>query len=89
MSRKPKLRSDLLTREVEDEFLVYEPEGGEVYLMNPMAAAILELCDGSRDAAAIAAEILDVIEADPHTVQADVERTLEELSAKKLLEWEE
>lgn len=88
MSRKPKLRSDLLTREVEDEFLVYEPEGGEVYLMNPMAAAILELCDGSRDAAAIAAEILDVLEADPQTVQADVERALEELSEKKLLEWE-
>ena len=89
MSRRPRLRSDLLTREVEDDFLVYEPESGEVYLMNPMAASIIELCDGQRDAAAIAAEILDLLDADPGTVRADVERTLGELEAKNLLEWAE
>jgi PqqD family protein of HPr-rel-A system len=89
MSRRPKLRPELLTREVADEFLVYEPESGEVYLMNPTAASIIELCDGSRDAEAIAAVILEAVAADPDTVKADVERTLADLDEKKLLQWSE
>ena len=89
MSRRPKLRAELLTREVADEFLVYEPESGEVYLMNPTAASIIELCDGSRDAEAIAAVILEAVAADPDTVKADVERTLADLDEKKLLQWSE
>lgn len=89
MSRKPRLRTGLLCREVEDDFLVYEPDSGEVYLLNATAASIIELCDGKRDAAAIAAEILAVLEADAEAVRADVERTLQELDDKQLLEWNE
>lgn len=87
--QKPRLRSDLVTRDVADDFLVYDPDNGETYLLNPTAAAIVELCDGTTDAAAIADEIATITHADRAPVLVDVERTLQDLTKKRLVVWPE
>ena len=87
MSQRPKLRKDVLQREVEDELLLYDPKNGETLLLNATAASILDLCDGERDAAAIAEAIVSILDsADAKTVLADVQKTLDELRAKSMLE---
>ena len=85
---KPRLRSDLVTRDVADDFLVYDPDNGETYLLNPTAAAIVELCDGTSNAAAIAEEIASITHAEREPVLIDVERTLRDLTEKRLVVWQ-
>lgn len=86
-SLKPRLRKDVLQREVEDELLLYDPKNGETLLLNATAASILDLCDGERDASAIADAIVSVLDsADADAVLADVQKTLEDLRAKSMLE---
>jgi hypothetical protein len=87
MSRLPQLRADVLTREVEDELLLYDAKNGETLLLNATAASILDLCDGERDAGAITKVIVEVVPgAEKSVVQADVQKTLAELQAKGFLE---
>jgi len=86
MSGYPRRRADLFRRDVEEELLLYDPRTGEVFLLNGTAAAIFELCDGSRSPQAIADEILTVLPADPDQVLADVHRILEEFTKGGLLE---
>ncbi len=86
MTGQPKLRDDLLSREVDDELLLYDAKSGEVHVLNPTAAAIAELCDGNTTVSAIADEILSVLSADPAAVRADVARIIGELLEKDLVE---
>lgn len=57
-----------------------------VVAANGSAAAILELCDGSRSPAAIADELGRRYGADPARVAADVEAVLADLAAKRLID---
>ena len=45
---RPCRRDDLVTRELDDELLVYDPVSDESVLLNASAAAIVVLCDGTR-----------------------------------------
>lgn len=85
MSR-PRLRSDLIRRRVGADFAVYDPIADLTVLLNPSAAAILELCDGSRSAEAIAAAIADTYEVDRGALGAQVRTALAELEQHGLLE---
>ncbi len=42
------------TTEVPDGYVVYEAGGSKVHYLSPSAVVIFELCDGKRDAEAIA-----------------------------------
>jgi PqqD family protein of HPr-rel-A system len=86
MIARPRRRGDLLLREIEEELLLFDPRTGEASLLNGTAAAIFELCDGLTPLAAMAEEILEVLSADPETVQADVQRIVEELARMGLIE---
>lgn len=44
---------------VEEDLVVYDPLSDRTLLLNPVAAAILDLCDGTRDAHAVAAALRD------------------------------
>jgi PqqD family protein of HPr-rel-A system len=82
----PRVREDVLSREVEDELLLYDPRSGETLLLNASAAVIADLCDGERDPEAIARAILDAVpDADAAIVRADVHKTIDELRAKGML----
>lgn len=86
MIEHPKLRDDVLRREVEDELLLYDPRTGETLLLNGTAAAIVELCDGSSTPESIVEEIVSLVEAEPAQVEADVEKIVGELEERGFVE---
>ena len=45
----------------EDGYLAYDTESRKLYRLNPAAALIVELCDGTRDIAAVSAEIAPLL----------------------------
>lgn len=57
-----------------------------VVAANASAAAILELCDGTRSPGAIAALLAERYGADPDRVAADVRTVLADLAGKRLIE---
>jgi hypothetical protein len=51
---QPRKSDGLQTDEVEDGFVIYQPDRARVHYLNPTANLILELCDGSLTAPQIA-----------------------------------
>lgn len=81
-------RADLVVEELAGgaETVLVDARGGVVVSLNPTAAAVWYLCDGARDAAAIAREIAQALPgADLAQVQKDVEATLSMLAGRGLL----
>jgi hypothetical protein len=87
MSAKPKLRSDVEIRELDErETLLYDPQSEAIHVLNSTAALIAALCDGEHTAEEIAAQIrvqFDVKE--DVNVLGDVEETLACLEIQGLL----
>jgi len=54
MHDRPQKSEGLEVDEVEDGFVIYQPERDRVHYLNPTASLILELCDGTLTAAQIA-----------------------------------
>jgi Coenzyme PQQ synthesis protein D (PqqD) len=54
MQDRPKKSDGLEVDEVEDGFVVYQPDRERVHYLNPTANLILELCDGTLTATQIA-----------------------------------
>ncbi len=86
MEKKPKRRTDVTREDVDDETVIYDPKSRNVHHMNPIAGVIWELCDGNRTTREIAEEIVAVLEADPSQVEGDVNKTIQDLQEKALLE---
>jgi PqqD family protein of HPr-rel-A system len=83
MQHRPKKSDGLETDEVEDGFVVYQPDRARVHYLNPTANAILELCDGDLTAADIAGLLAQAFDlAEPPT--QEVEETLATLAAEGL-----
>src|SRR3954467_14763304 len=76
----PGRREGLIVEALDDELLVYDSERAKAHSLNRVAAAVWELSDGERDAAAIA-EAADVSE-------DDVWRALSQLEERRLLDGE-
>ena len=84
---RPRKKPGLTGEELEgmNEVIYADAESGSNYSLNIVAATILELCDGTRTSADIAAIILDNMEADAERVQADTRAILEEFAAYGLI----
>ena len=54
MHDRPQKSEGLEVDEVEDGFVIFQPERDRVHYLNPTASLILELCDGTLTAAQIA-----------------------------------
>jgi hypothetical protein len=52
---RPRRQKGVEVSEVTDGFLIYQPERDRVHYLNPIAALILEICDGSMRAEEIPA----------------------------------
>jgi len=79
-------RQDLMAKQVGADLILYDLISREIHVLNATAAAIFQLCDGSRTSEEIAkllAETFDGVE----YVQAyeDVKRALDMLRAKQLV----
>ena len=81
----PKQQSDLVFREIEGEFVVYSPSGDRSALLNPTAAMVLELCDGTHKPNEIAAKISESFSMPEGKVLPDVEAALRKLSENQFL----
>ncbi len=81
-------REDLVVADLKDgeETAFLDPKTGQVVSLNPTAAAIWYLCDGRRDAGAIAREVAQAFpDRDQASIQADVSRALDDLAARGLI----
>ena len=86
MVEKPKRRADIINEDVDDETIIYDPKSHNVHHLNPIAGVIWELCDGNRTTREIAEKIVGVLKADPSQVERDVNKTIQDLQEKGLLE---
>ena len=84
----PRRKSDVLVQDMMDgrETLIVDPKTGQVVTLNQTGAAVWYLCDGKRDAAEIAQEIVSALPGPPPpTVEADVRQILETLTERGFL----
>ena len=54
MQENPKRIEGLDIDEADEGYIIYEPDKDRVHYLNPTAAAILELCNGTNSSAVIA-----------------------------------
>jgi hypothetical protein len=87
MSAKPKLRSDVEIRELDErETLLYDPQSDAIHVLNSTAALIAALCDGEHTAEQIADEIRAQFDVDEDVdVLDDVEETIASFEIQGLL----
>lgn len=84
---RPVARSDLVFRELADEWVLFDPEGRRLHVMNLTAALVWTHLDGERSLP----EIVDAVRGafgDPppeDAVEADVREALETFASKGLL----
>lgn len=70
---QPHTRDDVVFRRLGEEFAILDPEGQVVHVLNPTAAAVWVLCDGTLHLEGIAEEVARVFGSpDPDRVRADV-----------------
>jgi hypothetical protein len=83
MHDRPKKSDGLEIDEVEDGFVIYQPDRDRVHYLNPTANLILELCDGSLTTEQIADLIAQTFEMAAPPNQ-EVEEALDKLEAEGL-----
>lgn len=85
---KPRLVSGAVRGELTNGEVVISVNGGErALILNAVGDAVVELCDGSRTVAEIAAFLRDNLEVPQHVdVVGDVSAMIDELSRAGLIE---
>jgi pyrroloquinoline quinone biosynthesis protein D len=71
---------------LDDDLVIYDPSNGRAYVLNPTAALIWELCDGSMTIEGMADELKQEYGLEDETVLADVEALIAQLERAGLLE---
>jgi Coenzyme PQQ synthesis protein D (PqqD) len=84
-SETPAVGDGLEVNETKDGLIVYEPDRDRVHYLNATAAVVFTLCDGTRDAAAIADAVGKAFDLD-HSPLADVNDCLSQLRDEGLLQ---
>lgn len=59
-NERPRIAQGLELNEVEDGLIVYQESTERVHHLNPTAAIVFQLCDGSRDATEIASAVAEL-----------------------------
>ena len=85
MASRLVVKKGLLTKVVDEEVLVHDPQGGFVHILNQSAARILQLCDGSRYLEALVQEFSAEQKADPEVARGDVVDIITEFERLGLL----
>ena len=82
---RPLARDDLLTREVDGEFFLYDPVTDQVVLINRSAITIFDLCDGTRTEGEIAAEVRRLYGSEAEQLDEEVRATLAKFTQNDLI----
>jgi Coenzyme PQQ synthesis protein D (PqqD) len=77
----------LEVNEAEDGLVVFDPRRDMVHHLNPSASVIFDLCDGARDAEAIAAMLAEAYDLDPPPIEHAL-AGLRDLAERKLIRWQ-
>jgi hypothetical protein len=77
----------LEVNEADDGLVVYDPAHDVVHHLNMSAAVIFDLCDGSRDPAAIAAALAEAYGLGEPPVE-ETKGGLTDLAERKLIGWD-
>lgn len=87
---RPATRSDLVFRELADEWVLFDPDGRRLHVMNLTAALVWSHCTGERSFEEIVSAVQEAFDDPPPAdrVEADVRETLETFVGKGLLEEE-
>jgi len=80
----PTVVDDLDINETDDGLIIYVPATDRVHYLNTTASVVLQLCDGSRSPAEIAAEVGELFELDVVPV-AETEDCLDRLGREGLV----
>jgi hypothetical protein len=80
-----KTRPDLTVVEIEGEALVYDDVGGALHHLNPAATMVFGLCDGTRSATRITAEIAEACGADAREVARHVRTVIKQFGEAGLM----
>lgn len=84
---KPRARSDVLFRQLDDEWVVFDPSTGRLHALNLTAALVWSQCTGEQTVAEIAQAVGDSFEAagDRAAVLQDVTRAIRQFATEALL----
>lgn len=83
----PRRAEALEINEAEDGLVVYDPARDMVHHLNPSAAMIFDLCDGTRDIEAIANVLAEAYQlAEPP--RQDTVAGLRDLADRELIHWD-
>nr|WP_243435854.1 PqqD family protein [Acanthopleuribacter pedis] len=80
------IRQDLIFRELEGCFVVYDPVCDTTAVLNVQAAAVLDFCDGTFNPDQIAAELADTFGTTAAAVAGQVNSLLQDFAAKGWLQ---
>jgi len=81
---RPKQAGYLNEYEGEDALIVYDSRTGVCYQLNPSAAVIWRLCDGTNQVSDIVDQIKQVYNLDSDVAEADVRKVLGQFSETSL-----
>ena len=82
----PRQTQHLEVTEAEDGLVVYDPRHDMVHHLNPTAALIFDLCDGTRSADMIGEVVREAFGLD-QAPEPEVTEGLEDLATRKLIVW--
>jgi hypothetical protein len=86
ITAKPQQRPNIMANDLGEQMALYSVEGKAVHVLNPTAHLIWDLCDGEHSLEDIEAAIRSSFNVpEDRDVQADIRRTIKELSDKGLL----
>jgi PqqD family protein of HPr-rel-A system len=75
---KPKVRADLTAVEIQGEAVVYDPQGVRLHHLNPAAAVVFQLCDGSGTVKELAEDIAEALGLPQDDVTDQVRRVVDD-----------
>lgn len=83
---KPKVRADLAVVEIDGEAVIYDEPSRDIHYLNPTAAIVFGLCDGTGTVKEMAADIADAFRVPSDRVERQVRSLLREFKKSKLLD---
>lgn len=83
----PRRKDGILANELDQQVVLYSVENEVIHILNPTARAIWDLCDGKHSLQDIEHKVRTRFAvAEEHDVYADIQQTLQQFSAKGLLQ---
>lgn len=80
-----KLNENFVATQVDDEILLIDLKGGELFSLSGTAKAVWEMIDGKRDIHEIASALCSAFEAPVETIEDDVRSLVRSLSELHLV----